>query len=82
MSNAAPTLTIERYAALCAELAVYPAQQEAVFQRYGLGDPRERAAADGAWKARLQRDPAEYQRWQALYQEHRARLSGGVPKSG
>ena len=68
-------LTIERYAALCAELAAFPAQQNVVFERYGLADPSARAAVDAAWKERLGRDAAEYRRWQVLYQEHQARVS-------
>lgn len=71
-----PVLTLERHAALCAELAAFPAQQEAIFQRHGLADTQKRTAEDGAWKARLQRDPGEHEMWERLYREHYARLVG------
>jgi hypothetical protein len=73
-----PTLTLEQYAALCAELAAFPQQQDAVFQRYGLGAQRDRAAVDAAWKHRLGADPDEYQRWLALYQQHQRVVQGAA----
>lgn len=60
-------LSLEQYAALCAELAVFPDASEVTFVRYGLGDLGERSAADIAWQERLRADPAQMQRWQSLY---------------
>lgn len=68
MPAAAPALTLQQYASLCAELAVFRDRTDAIFQRYGLADPRDRAAVDLSWKERLRRIPAENQGWQALYQ--------------
>jgi hypothetical protein len=76
--GAPPTLTLEQYAALCAELAAFPQQQDAVFQRYGLGAQRDRAVVDAAWQQRLRSNAAEYQRWQALYQQHQRHVLGAV----
>jgi hypothetical protein len=64
---ASPLLTLEQYAALCAELAVFPAASESIFQRYGLTDEDRRSAVDAAWKARLVHQPSRYREWQELY---------------
>jgi hypothetical protein len=63
----APKLTLQQYASLCAELAVFQDRTEAIFQQYGLGDPRDRLALDQAWQERLRQSPDEHQGWQALY---------------
>jgi hypothetical protein len=70
-STARPAeLSLAQYAALCAELAVFPEQAEAIFGRYGLSVPRDRLAVDLAWKERLRRDPADHQQWQARYRHY------------
>jgi hypothetical protein len=63
----APALTLEQYAALCAELAALPQQSSVIFQRYGLASTSDRLRTDLAWQERLRRNPAEYQEWQGLY---------------
>jgi hypothetical protein len=60
-------LTLEQYAALCAEVAVFPLAAEAIFARYGLASQKDRLTADAAWQDRLRADPAMMQRWQSLY---------------
>jgi hypothetical protein len=67
-----PAMTLEQYASLCAELAVSPHQVEAIFDRHGLKDLKERLRVDLWWQTRLRRDPAEHQQWQALYQRFHA----------
>ncbi|XXY16362.1 HEAT repeat domain-containing protein [Sorangium sp. So ce216] len=70
-SSARPAvLSLAQYAALCAELAVFPEQAEAIFERYGLSVPRDRLMVDLTWQERLRRDPAEHQQWQARYRHH------------
>ncbi|WP_437986029.1 hypothetical protein [Sorangium sp. So ce117] len=69
----APVLSLEQYASLCADLAASPGDAEALFARYGLGRPEERAAVDAFWRDRLTRDPAAHRRWQELYSQHRSR---------
>jgi hypothetical protein len=66
--SGAPTLTLQQYASLCAELAAFPDRAETVFQRHGLSDPRHRHAVDLGWQERLRQNPAEYQAWRTLYQ--------------
>lgn len=70
--TASPTsaLSLEQYAALCAELAASPMQTDSVFARYNLKTQRERLDVDLAWRERLRRNPAEYQSWQGLYQRY------------
>lgn len=71
-------LSIEQYAALCAEVAASPHTAEATFARYGLADRKARLVADSAWQERLRADPALLQRWQSLYlhyHEHYLRLA-------
>jgi hypothetical protein len=60
-------LTLDQYAAMCAALGVFPERAEAIFARHGLSDPRRRAAADAAWKARLARYPSERAEWERRY---------------
>ena len=69
-SDSTPNLTLEQYASLCAELAVFPRHVEAVFQRYGLVSLKKRLTLDLAWRERLRRDATEYQEWQRLYQRY------------
>jgi hypothetical protein len=69
--------TSEQHAALCAELAVFAHDKEAVFTRYGLFDPADRDALDQHFKKKLA-DPAAYAEWQAHYYrlyEHFAKKS-------
>ncbi|MEZ4309473.1 MAG: hypothetical protein R3F14_15665 [Polyangiaceae bacterium] len=60
-------LSIEQYAALCAEVAIHPQHADAIFAKYGLPGRKERLTADAAWQDRLRADPALMQRWQSLY---------------
>ncbi|WP_437763416.1 hypothetical protein WMF27_41095 [Sorangium sp. So ce281] len=75
-------LPLARYAALCAELALSPAMAESIFQRYGLGSSEMRSAVDAAWRERLREHPAEYARWQDMYQRYYAHFArrGAPPR--
>jgi hypothetical protein len=66
--------SLERYAALCAELACFPNDGEAVLRRYGLDDLRKRGVVLAGWKQRLRSNPSEYELWRKLQDEHVARL--------
>lgn len=68
-------LSLEQYAALCAELAAAPQASEATFQRYGLTSAQQRVSLDLAWRERLQRNPEEYRRWQDLHRRAQERLA-------
>ena len=78
----APTLTLQQYASLCAELAVSPDRTEAIFGQYGLGNLRDRLTVDLGWQERLRRNPAEYQGWQRIYQRWVAHFEDMKPGSG
>jgi hypothetical protein len=77
-SPAAPTspyarplcLTLEQYASLCAELAVFSAQRDEVFARYGLKHQAQRASIDALWKERLREDPALEREWERYYRQY------------
>lgn len=72
-------LSIEQYAALCAEIAVFPDRGEAIFAQYGLGARKDRMTADLAWQDKLRADHALMARWQGLYlhyHDHYSRLKG------
>jgi hypothetical protein len=66
-------LTLDAYAALCAELAARPTDADAIFAAHGLADPRKRHAVDAAWRAHLAHDSAAYARWQDRYRWHAQR---------
>ena len=65
-------LTLEQYAALCAELAASPQATDAVFTRYGLVSSDDRSQVDLSWRERLRRNPVEYKLWQDHYQRYLA----------
>lgn len=65
-------LSLEQYAALCAELAASPTNTDAVFARYNLATQRERLEVDLAWRDRLRQNHAEYHKWHELYQRYLA----------
>ncbi|WP_438040153.1 hypothetical protein [Sorangium sp. So ce128] len=75
-------LPLAQYAALCAELALCPTTAEEIFRRYGLGSGEMRSAVDSAWKERLRGNPAEYSRWQDMYQRYYAHFArrGAPPR--
>jgi len=65
-------LSLEQYAALCAELAASPTNADAVFARYNLATQRERLEVDLAWRERLRNNHVEYHKWHELYQRYLA----------
>lgn len=59
--------TLDQYAALCAEIAVFPENVEEAFTRYGLANERKRLAMDTRWKNRLRQSSADRAAWERLY---------------
>ena len=59
-------LTLEQYAAFCAELEVFPDQTAHIFQRYRVATGDARAALDHVFARAFQADPTLQRRWQAL----------------
>jgi hypothetical protein len=72
-----PSLSLEQYAALCAEAAVGAASAlDQILQRYGIADRDLWIAIDQSWQARLEREPMLTLRWMELttrYREHLTR---------
>ena len=81
-SNSAPELTLEQYASLCAELAVFPQHVEAIFQRYGLVSLQSRLTVDLTWRERLRRDVARHHAWQSLYQRYQTYWADPTRRDG
>lgn len=63
---------LERYAALQAELTLFPQWASSIRTRYGLPDEAAWQKLDSTWKARLAADAGLYQRWYSLYTRYRA----------
>jgi hypothetical protein len=72
-AKAKPRLSIEAYAAMCAEIWLYPAQAMATIARYGLS-PEAKRAEDAAWQARFAEEPGLRESWSRLSIEAGARL--------
>jgi len=72
-------LPLARYARLCAELALFPHEAEAIFRRYGLERVEERTAVDAAWKERFRQDPSQYGVWEVMYQHYIGWLKQRTP---
>lgn len=66
-------LTLEHYARVCAEVALFPARAEEIFARYGLAHRARRAEIDKAWRDRLAAHPDEYASWRREYIKHQKR---------
>jgi hypothetical protein len=66
--------TVESYASLCAELAVFPEHRGRLLHRYGLQDDAARRALDAQWSGRMARDAALGNHFQQLYSAYREYL--------
>jgi hypothetical protein len=62
----APPLTVEQYAAFCAELTVLPGRAADLHKKYGIADPAARRALDDGFAERFHVDPELRRRWGAL----------------
>lgn len=72
-----PAMPLHTYALLAVEIraAMSHAHAEAIFARYGLADPIQRAAVDAAWQARLATNPEERIEFERKCAECRAILA-------
>ncbi|WP_438034786.1 hypothetical protein [Sorangium sp. So ce204] len=68
-------LPLAQYAALCAELSLFPDAAEEIFRRYGLSSAERRSAVDATWKERLRERPTEYARWQEMFRQRHAHFA-------
>ncbi|MGK3991992.1 hypothetical protein [Sorangium sp. So ce1024] len=71
-ARTAPALSLEHYAALCAELSLDPRRAPEIYPRYGLHDATAWQATDAEWQARMHSDAALAARWQQLTAHYRA----------
>lgn len=71
----APRLTLEQYAWMCVELALYPAYRLEVLRRHGV-DEEQRSRLDAYWGARVREDVSVKAAWDRFYAEHWTRLRG------
>jgi hypothetical protein len=67
--------TLDGYASLCAELAVFPSDTETTFLKAGLRVAGDRRALDALFRRRLEQDPATYAEWQQIYWRYRTHWS-------
>jgi hypothetical protein len=72
---AIPQLTLEQYAWMCVELALYPAHTPEVLRRHGV-NAEQRARLDAYWGARVRGDGSVKAAWDRFYIEHWTRLRG------
>lgn len=76
-----PALTLDRYAALCAEIAERPTDAARTLARYGLSGDGALSELDRIWRAEMERAPELAADFRRLFAHNRARLSapGRVP---
>jgi hypothetical protein len=70
-----PRLTLEQYARMCVELALYPAHRLEVLRRNGVDD-EQRSRLDAYWGARVREEVSVKAAWDRFYIEHWTRLGG------
>lgn len=74
---AAPRLTLDTYASLCAELSVFPEHAADILTKYGITDEAGRRTVDREWAERLSAHPTTQAEWQRKVTEFRAWLKRG-----
>jgi hypothetical protein len=66
-------LTLEQYARMCVEIALYPAHKLEILRRYGV-DNEQQPRLDAYWGARVREDASVKAAWDRCYAEHWTRL--------
>lgn len=74
-----PRLSLERYAAFAAEVAVHPVQLTEIRAKYGLNDSAH-TTEDEAWQRRFSADRETYVRYATLFQHYRDWFSARGPR--
>ena len=75
-----PVLTVEQYAAFCAELTVFPEKAADIHRKYRVASAEARAALDAAFAQRLRADPSLQRRWRALVDHYGAWYRREAPR--
>ena len=60
-------LTVEQYAALCAECAVHPNWMKGIHSQYQIQTDEQRAMLDRHWRARLANNEELMKLWQSYF---------------
>ncbi len=66
----APELAFERYAALAAEIAVFPDRAAKACAKVGLADEASFRAVEAHWRARFEEDAALKETWDGLFKKY------------
>jgi hypothetical protein len=70
-----PAMTLEQYAALCAQTAVHPDKLQDILRRYGLSNERALESLHAAIRKRFQSEPALQQQFHQLESYYRQHFS-------
>jgi hypothetical protein len=79
-SLAPESMSVEQFAALCAECAQFPEQTREIERRYGISTPAERRALDERWHRLMAVDPTLQARWRERYDRTAAALRTEPPR--
>jgi hypothetical protein len=67
-----PSLSLEQYASLCAEVAMQPKQSDEIMRRYNVVNKAVRRALDEHWEAQLASSPEMFARYNQAVMSHAA----------
>lgn len=70
-NSAAPEMTLDAYASLCAEMTVHPQHRADILRRYGIADDAALRVLHVRWRDRFVQDPATESQWQSKYKTFR-----------
>jgi hypothetical protein len=73
-------MSLEQYASLCAECALFPEHVQQIELRYGVSSPVERTVLDRLWRYRMAEDPTLHARWTEQYGVVMQRLKNNPPR--
>ncbi|WP_437931707.1 hypothetical protein WMF37_21430 [Sorangium sp. So ce291] len=75
----APRVSLQTYAALCAELSVAPDRTADILRKYDIRDEASRRAIDEEWRARFEAQPEALAEWRDLCARYRALVLRQAP---
>ncbi|XYI02877.1 hypothetical protein ACMHYB_25245 [Sorangium sp. So ce1128] len=75
----APRVSLQTYAALCAELSVAPDRTAEILRKYDIRDEASRRAIDDEWRARFEAQPEALEEWRGLCARYRALVLRQAP---
>ncbi|WP_437334285.1 hypothetical protein [Sorangium sp. So ce394] len=75
LESGVPSLSLERYAALCVDLRRFPEQGSEILRRHGI-TAEQRANLDAHWRKRMAEEPAVRLAWERACEAYAGRYSG------